>query len=714
MAGPTIGTGIRPTTTPAGDPSRMDSASLGVVRVLTPTQVNQQRQSEADAKRGTIEDQGTLSGLVQNIRKGWLRAKEAKQTIEREMIAYLRQREGEYSPEALAALAESGKVAMYAPVTSSICRAFVAQAYDVLFQSGDKPWGCDPSPIPSLNPAQKQMAIQQAMTDCIRLFQEKGMKATRADFEMHLKNNVEPAVKKILEAMAEKSALGMESEIEDQFEDGGFYPAMKAFLENMATFHCGFVKGPIVRNKRTLNWVPDGTVDQNGVQGFAPQLVDATKVSYTAPSPFDIYPSASATTCNDGDLYERMRMHRAQLVECKGIDGFRDDVIDKVLDLYDGGLRDWTTIDSERADLENHENVMLQTMDTIDVLDCWKTMLGKNLIEEGLTMLPDQTSVAGFKEYEINAWLVKNEVVYLALNDHPLGLRPYGKASYEDIPGAFWGRGIPEKIATPQMMCNGAATSQANNMSLADGPMIAYDDVDRLPLGEDVTNIHGWKVYQFTNDKKSTNPPIQVIQINDLSEKFMAVYDKWKNEAHDLAGVPEYTSGDPNVRGAGQTLGGLSILQSNAARGLRLGISHIDEGIIKPMVYLTFVYNMMYSEDNSIKGDVQVVTRGALSLLVKEQTMVRRQQFVDMASKNPNIMAIIGMPGLAKVLRGSIGSLDMDADDIVPDDETLAMKEQAMAQINALQDGGPQPGQPRKQLPSGREPGGPVPQPRPA
>lgn len=683
---------------PAGDPGRMES-SVGVVRVLTPDQVTNQRKAEADQRRGTIDDEATLSGLVQNIRKGWLMAKEAKQTIEREMIAYIRQREGDYSPEALAQLSEAGKTAIFAPITSKIVRAWVAQAYDVLFQSGDKPWGLEPTPITSLNPMQKQMAIRQAVADAMRLFNEKGMRVTRADFELHIQKRVEPAIKSILEAMAEKAAAGMEKQIEDQFEEGGFYPAVKSALENIGTLHAGFIKGPIVRNKRDLKWMQG----QDG--SFTPVLVDGAKVGYTAPSPLDIYPGASATDCQDGDLYERMRMHRGQLVECKGIEGFRDEAIDRVLDLYDKGLRDWTTIDNERATLENHENVMLQTMDTIDVLDCWKTMLGKHLIEEGLVIMPDGQSVAGFKEYEVNAWLVKNEVIYLAFNDHPLGHRPYGKASYENIPGSFWGRGIPEKIQTPQAMCNGAATSLANNMSLADGPMIAYDDIDRLPPGEDPTNIHGWKVYQFNNDKQSTNPPLQVIQINDLSEKFMAVYDKWKVEADDLAGIPPYLSGNPEIQGAGATATGFSMLQSNAARGLRLGISHIDEGIIKPMVYLTFVYNMMYSQDNSIKGDVQVVTRGALSLLVKEQTMVRRQQFVQMASTNQNIMAIIGFQGLAKVLRGTIGSIDMDADDIVPDEETMAMREAAMAQINALQAGQPggEPGDGRKQLPSGQQ-----------
>lgn len=680
----------------------------GLVRVATPADVTARKDAEFAARNGPPQPEINLTGLVADIRKGWLQAREAKQTVEREMIAYLRQREGEFSPEALAQLSEAGKTAIFAPITSKICRAFEAWAHDILFQSGDKAWGLDPTPIPDLNPEQKKMAIAEALQNAVRLFHERGLRATRADFEAHLMNHVVPAVKKRLNEQAEVAAGLMEDKIEDQFEEGGFYSAVESFLSNLGPFHTAFIKGPISRTKRDLKWMkgPDGRT--------TPVLIDAENLSYTAPAPLDMYPGPSATNCNDGDLYERMRLHRADLIECKGLKGFRDDAIDRVLELYENGCREWTSIDNERADLENKENVLLATTDTIEVLDCWKTMLGKNLIAEGIDILPDQTSVVGFKEYEIEAWLVKTEVVYLAFNDHPLGHRPYGMASYETIPGSFWGRCIAERVATPQAMCNGAATSLANNMSLCDGPMIAYDDIGRLPIGEDPNSIHGWKVYQFTNDKQSTNPPIQVIQINDMSEKFMAVYDKWKNEADELAGIPPYVAGDPSVSGAGKTLGGLSILQGNASRGLRLVVSHIDAGIIKPMVYLTFVYNMLYDPDEAIKGDVQVVTRGALSLLIKEQTMARRQQFLQITN-NPTDMAIIGLPGRAKILRSTIGSLDMDADEIVPPDEVIQAKEMAMMQINALQQS-PEPEPPkRKQLPRGEpRPAGPVPQPRPA
>lgn len=692
---PSLGTGIR--TLPSGNSSQMEST--GIVRVLSPVQENGRREALRLQQQNTAA-QPELTGLVSEIRRGWLRAKEAKQKIEREMLEFMRMVEGEYSQEMLASLSEVGKVAVFAPITSKIIRAYKAWATEVLFQSGDRPWGLDPTPIVDLNPAQKQMAVKQAMMDSIRLFQEKGMKVTRADFELHIRDHVAPHIKKILNEQAKAAALGMETRIEDQFTEGGFYDAMDKALDNIGTFHAGFIKGPVVRNKRGLNWVPDGTTDENGNPGYGPQLVDQHMVGYTAPHPLDMYPSASATDCQDGDMHERMRMQRHQLVECKGVEGFKDAAIDEVLDLYDNGLRDWTTIDSERALLENRENVLLSSADTIDVLDVWRNMLGKHLIAEQVTQMPNGASVFPFKVYEINAWLVRDKIIYLVFNDHPLGQRPYGKASYENIAGSFWGRGIPEKVATPQAMCNAAVTSQANNMGLTDGPLIAYDDIDRLPVGEDPTNIHGWKVYQFTNDKKSTNPPIQVIQIADLSEKYQNVYEFWSLRADDLAGIPPYTSGDPNIQGAGKTLGGLSILQSNASRGMRLVVTNIDSGIIKPQVYLTFVYNMLYDPDNSIKGDVKVVTRGALSLLVKEQTTARRMQFLQVTN-NPVDMQIIGMRGRAKVLRGTIGSLDMDADDLIPTDEEMQAMEQAYAKLNAMQN--QQPGQPgeRKQLPAG-------------
>jgi hypothetical protein len=74
--------------------------------------------------------------------------------------------------------------------------------------------------------------------------------------------------------------------------------------------------------------------------------------------------------------------------------------------------------------------------------------------------------------------------------------------------------------------------------------------------------------------------------------------------------------------------------------------------------------------DENCKGDAQVVARGALALLVKEQTQLRRAEFLALTN-NPTDMAIIGIEGRATVLREVAKALDIPVDKVVPSEEVL-------------------------------------------
>lgn len=123
------------------------------------------------------------------------------------------------------------------------------------------------------------------------------------------------------------------------------------------------------------------------------------------------------------------------------------------------------------------------------------------------------------------------------------------------------------------------------------------------------------------------------------------------------------------------TATGLSMLMNSAAKGIRRAISNIDSNIIRPSIYQAFVHVMLHDDDTSLKGDCKIVPRGAASLLIKEQNLVRLQTFLNQTS-NPIDMSIIGMKGRAGLLR-EIGKLmDLPIEGIIPSDEDVAIMEQ--------------------------------------
>ena len=92
------------------------------------------------------------------------------------------------------------------------------------------------------------------------------------------------------------------------------------------------------------------------------------------------------------------------------------------------------------------------------------------------------------------------------------------------------------------------------------------------------------------------------------------------------------------------------MLMGSAGKGIRQVVMHIDNDIIKPILQRIFLYNMRYNDDESIKGDLAIVPKGAVNLAVKETVNVRRIEFLN-ATANPIDAEILGPEGRAAILR---------------------------------------------------------------
>jgi hypothetical protein len=218
--------------------------------------------------------------------------------------------------------------------------------------------------------------------------------------------------------------------------------------------------------------------------------------------------------------------------------------------------------------------------------------------------------------------------------------------------------------------------------------------------------MHPWKIWQVTNDPMgSSSPAVRFTQPDDNAQTLMAVYDKFARLADDHSGIPAYLYGDLNVQGAGRTSSGLSMLMGAAGKGIRQVVGHIDGDVIKPIVHRQFVYNMRYDEDETIKGDAQVLAKGAINLAVKETVNVRRIEFLN-ATANQVDMEIVGKDGRAAILREIAKGLQMPVDEIIPSREKAgyAARLRSQAEAVAAQQQPPQGGAP--QLPDGSPKGG--------
>ena len=124
------------------------------------------------------------------------------------------------------------------------------------------------------------------------------------------------------------------------------------------------------------------------------------------------------------------------------------------------------------------------------------------------------------------------------------------------------------------------------------------------------------------------------------------------------------------------------MLMSSAARGMKMVIGRIDREVLKPTLRRQFNWNMADDPDESIKGDVRIRPRGALSHIIKEQVSVRRMEFLN-TTNNPVDQQLMGLQFRGEVLKDTAMSLDCDISKFRTSEEYKEVEAQIKAQQQA-------------------------------
>ena len=657
------------------------------IKSLSDMMADEEATAAAVQRANDANNRPVVSSLVAHIKNHWALAKKAKMTPELEMLSAVRSRRGEYDPDVLARIKQQGGSEIYMMLFATKARQAKALLVDVLVGAGtEKPWTITPTPKPELPPNEVNQ-IMQAIYSEVAMAEMSGMPMSVPDIRQRMidaKQELENQMQETARVYAERA----ETKIEDMTVEGGWMEAIDQFIDDMMVFRTAFLKGPIVRNKKQLKW------EQQADGTFAPVTVSERKVEWERVDPFNMYPAPWSRSVHDGYLIERHKLSRSDLNELMDVDGYSNDAIKAVLDEHGkNGLHEWTNVDNQRAQAEGRDSLAANQnySDLIDALQYWGCVSGKHLRDWGMSKeeVPDES-----KEYEIEAWLVGNWVIKAVINPDPLYRRPYYADGYSRVPGAFWHNSLYDCIRDCQDMCNSSARALANNLGIASGPQVSLN-VDRLPPGENLTEMYPWKIWQTSSDPMgSSAPAIDFFQPNSNANELMGVFQKFSELADEYSGIPRYMTGLAGGEGgAGRTASGMSMMIGNASKQIKQTISSIDIHIIGPSIERAYQWLLQYDADADLKGDLKIVARGALSLVTKEAAQVRRNEFLA-ATGNPVDMQIIGLEGRAELLREASKSLNINPDKVVPSVSVIRQRA-AMAQMQMMQQQAAQPGQPQ-------------------
>lgn len=596
-----------------------------------------------------------------------------------------RQRAGEYDKAMLEAIKKQGGCDTFFNETDIKCELIEANINDVMGPARDKSWGLDPTPIPDLPQDAADAVAQEVIHRALEAQAAAGAPLSPAAI-YQLSKKIYDQRLKALSDEARQRADRMAQKIEDELDEGGYAKAFSEFVYNLATYLSAILKAPVVKVVKRHKW-------QGGKLVVTPEAAPGVK----AVSPFDFYPGPNQESVDQGYICELVTWDKADLAAQKGRPGWNDAEIDAALQEESASSYTYyLSGESQRAALENRDTLRNGGQPDASALavEYHGRAPGSMLIEWGTTSFQDREGKTQIVEpsdyYDVCAILFGRRVVHMRVNLDPLGRRPYYVTSVRKVPGTLWGRAIPELMRDVQDMINSTGRALANNLALASGPqvMIDLDSKD----SQTTLELYPWKLwfYHSKNYDGTNGKPVDFYQPDNNAEQLLRVSDFYSNKADDRTGAPRFQQGNSDLGGAGQTLGGLTILANNSDRIRKHYVLNIDLDVTKPLIEAFYLWNLEYLDDEQygdLKGDCRVSPRGALAQMVREMTNQARQAFLR-DTANEYDMAIIGKRGRARVLRSIVDGLDIPADDVIPSDEELmAWSREGLAMQGALPEG---------------------------
>ena len=586
-----------------------------------------------DTENSDVEDYGA-SKIIPFIMERYKRSEDYREQDEQRWLKSYRNYRGLYGSDVQFTEAEKSRV--FIKVTKTKTLAAYGQMIDVLFANNKFPLSVDPTELPdgvvadvSFDPKEPEQLRKDTKDEIISPYGYKGdgKEWVKGATEKTLMESLGPLKDKLSEIDSLKGTTGltpsaitfspamiaakkMQKKIHDQLDESSAGKHLRSTVFEMALFGTGVMKGPFAVDKEYANWNEEGE--------YSPMIKTVPQVSHV--SVWNFYPDPDASNMDEAQfVIERHKLSRTQLRALKKRPYFRASLIDEAI----GYGEDYTRKDWEHdlADFAPEHGI-----DRFEVLEYWG-MVDVELLEEQGVDIPSELS--GFDELQANVWICNGKLLRMVLNPFKPAKIPYHASPYELNPYGFFGVGLAENMDDTQTLMNGFMRMAVDNAVLSGNLLIEVDETNLVP-GQDLS-VYPGKVF-----RRQGGAPGQAVfgtKFPNVAGENLQLFDKARVLADESTGFPSFAHGQTGVSGVGRTASGISMLMGAAQGGIKTVIKNIDDYLLRPLGEGLFSFNMQFSYDPELRGDLEVKARGTESLMANEVRSQRLMQFLQVASQ---------------------------------------------------------------------------------
>ena len=626
--------------------------------------------------RPSKKHQRLVEELGQYVRDRFELAKETKREHYDVLLDCLRQVRGEL----LACETLDPDIDVNFNITSPIVKGIVGLIRDVFANSIEAPFTIKATPQADLNDnmSQKVMQLVVAQLQQMPMMTPDLMEQAMQEQGQALKN----AALAEQEKMAGLAADKMNKIIQDRLHDADWLRQFGDFIYNFVVYPTAIMKAPAVTRRPWKRWNGDRMVVEH-------KLVRAVENI----SPFDFYPAPNAQTVQDAEyVIEVRRCSRSELVGYYTASGYDADGIRQVLsDMPTGHLEQREDGHDQNPEVDTTDYAIGLEDDAQGFYDCvgfYGRIRGELLQEFGVDVGDPDLA------YEAEIWTVNDIVIKAVLNPDIAGQRRFYAASFEPIPGAFWGECPVTRLRDVQRVCTATIVAMVRNMGLASG-VLGEVESDRIIDDEDVNVILPNTIREVKSVVGMQGRAYNFYTVPDISAQLLNVFERFMQYGYETIGIPRVAFGSTeNIGTLGRTSGGVAMVLNQASKSVKFALRVLEENVIEPVIQSYIDHELMFSLDMTIKGDIRVHARGVSGIVEKETQENKLQWALQSLSSYVGMQdPMTGQPvvpaeAIRRLLYQIMKSSGISTEGIFPDYDLQSAMVQDVRSLNPMYQGG--------------------------
>lgn len=646
-----------------------------------------------DADMGELEEQlRSIVGRLASQADDQVRLKSA---IEQQWLRALRQYHGRYDNDTETQLRDAGKSRAFVKITRKKTNSWKGRLESLIFPTDDRNYGIQPTPVPSLTNAAKDV-VEKAMALVAQANEQQAQAAQaaaqgdeqaaataastaaatagEADEHAQQANMIAEEIKE-----AKKRADLMQQEMDDQLIECGYGAEGRDAIFDMVRMGTGIMKGPLAAEASRGKWVKGADqVDPANPSAppkpgaFVYQRETDPKPVYKRVDPWSYFPDMSARKKGEEEFeYERHLWTKKDLRRLVKERGFNPAAVRRLLDetskdrtLTESGmsyLADLRAIDGTSETLRGR----YVGWEYHGPLECDEivTML-RVLGQEEDAAYYEETSDP-LVEMKVICYFCQGELLKIA-PEYPLDSQEslYSVVPFEANEASMFGYGVPDIMEDSQAAMNAGWRMAMDNAGLSTGPQIIVDR-DSIEPANKVWELTPRKIW-YRKKGAAAGEAFETKDIPNNIAQIMAIVETSRRFIDDETALPVQSEGEvtdaPNVTA---TASNIMALGFNVT--FRSIVKAWDDGMTVPSMRRLYDWNMQHSTREDIKGDMNVDARGTSVLLVREVQSQILMSIVQNHTVHPVLAAMLKPYEAYKKFLQSM---------MVPPDEIMASKDE--------------------------------------